>query len=197
VRPLLRESRPQVYYKSQPNAKTPRKTQKSTNVKSSTFQGKYMYVLIHISCTELGVTPPNINPGYVLDTRWHRATGTGAPRRCPPISPACTALSSKPAARRCFCRSMEQTDRRTHGRTPGRFIDPATRTMQAAFNCRIVYGHYLPTVIHTIIWYSITHSLFHSRLKTFLFCKSFPLQPFLFLLQDALHGFPRLFTVTS
>jgi len=24
------------------------------------------------------------------------------------------------------------------------------------------------------------HSLFHSRLKTFLFCKSFPLQPFLF-----------------
>jgi len=31
----------------------------------------------------------------------------------------------------------------------------------------------------TIMWYSITHSLFHSRLKTFLFCKSFPLQPFL------------------
>jgi len=31
--------------------------------------------------------------------------------------------------------------------------------------------HYLPTVILTIIfWYSITHSLFHSRLKTFLFC---------------------------
>ena len=43
-----------------------------------------------------------------------------------------------------------------------------------------------PTVIlrPTIIWYSVTHSLFHSRLKTFLFCKSFPLQPFLFLLQD-------------
>ena len=29
-------------------------------------------------------------------------------------------------------------------------------------------------------WYSITHSLFHSRLNTFLFCKSFPPQPFLF-----------------
>ena len=43
-----------------------------------------------------------------------------------------------------------------------------------AFNCRILYGLYLPTVILTIIWYSITHSLFHSRLKTFLFCKSFP-----------------------
>ena len=42
---------------------------------------------------------------------------------------------------------------------------------------------------------SPTH--FHSRLKTFLFCKSFPPQPFLFLLQDWLHGFPRLFTVIS
>jgi len=48
-----------------------------------------------------------------------------------------------------------------------------------------------------IIWYSIIHSLFHSRLKTFLFCKSFPPQPFLFLLMDSLHGFPRLFTVIS
>jgi len=34
VRQLLREPRPQVHYKSQPNAKTPRKTQKSTNIKS-------------------------------------------------------------------------------------------------------------------------------------------------------------------
>jgi len=41
----------------------------------------------------------------------------------------------------------------------------------------------------------ITHSLFHSRLKTFLFCKSFPPQPFLFFLHDSLHGFPGLFTV--
>ena len=31
----------------------------------------------------------------------------------------------------------------------------------------------------TVIWYSITHSLFLSRLKSFLFCKSFQLQPFL------------------
>jgi len=43
---------------------------------------------------------------------------------------------------------------------------------------RILYGRYLPTVILTIIWYSITHSLFHSRLKTYLFCKSFPPQPY-------------------
>jgi len=48
-----------------------------------------------------------------------------------------------------------------------------------------------------LFWYSITHSLFHSRVKTFLFCKSFPLQPFLFLLHDSLHGLPRLFTVIS
>jgi len=36
VRPLLRESRPWVHYKSHQNAKTQRKTQKSTNVKSLT-----------------------------------------------------------------------------------------------------------------------------------------------------------------
>ena len=39
-------------------------------------------------------------------------------------------------------------------------------------------------------WYSITHSLFHSRLKSFLFCESSLPQPFLFLLQDSLYGFP-------
>jgi len=49
-----------------------------------------------------------------------------------------------------------------------------------AFNCRILYGLYLLTIILTMIWYSITHSLFHSWLKTFLFCKSYPPQPFLF-----------------
>ena len=36
VHPLLREPRPWVHYKIQPNAKTPRKTQKSTSVKSLT-----------------------------------------------------------------------------------------------------------------------------------------------------------------
>jgi len=34
VRPLLREPRPQVHYKSQPDATAQRETQKSTNVKS-------------------------------------------------------------------------------------------------------------------------------------------------------------------
>jgi len=33
--------------------------------------------------------------------------------------------------------------------------------------------------------------------KSFLFCKSSLPQHFLFLLQDSLYGFPRLFTVTS
>jgi len=31
-----------------------------------------------------------------------------------------------------------------------------------------------------LLLFSIAHSLFHSRLKTFLFCESFPLQPFFF-----------------
>ena len=43
-----------------------------------------------------------------------------------------------------------------------------------AFNCRILYGLYLPTVILTIIWYSITHSLFHSRLKNLPFLQILP-----------------------
>jgi len=42
---------------------------------------------------------------------------------------------------------------------------------------------------YLLFWYFITHSLFHSRLKTFS-RKSFPPQPFLFLLRDSLHGFP-------
>ena len=40
-----------------------------------------------------------------------------------------------------------------------------------------------------------SHSLFHSRLKTFLFCKSFPLHPFFFFRTD--YVIPETFTVTS
>jgi len=39
--------------------------------------------------------------------------------------------------------------------------------------------------------------LLFSRVSRFLFCKSSLPQPFLFLIQDSLYGFPRLFTVTS
>jgi len=46
-------------------------------------------------------------------------------------------------------------------------------------------------------WYSVIHSLFHSRLKSSLLCESSLPQPFLCLLQDSLYGFPRLFTATS
>jgi len=42
--------------------------------------------------------------------------------------PAGRALSSKPAGRRCCCRSTEETD----GRTLDRYIDPAPHTMLAA-----------------------------------------------------------------
>jgi len=41
---------------------------------------------------------------------------------------------------------------------------------------------------------SITFSLFHPRLKTFLFCKSFPPQPFFFTTD---YMIPQTFTVTS
>ena len=130
-------------------------------------------------------------------------------------------------ARRCCCRSTGQTDGRTDSRplhiprvtciyrikipcvkneytlihVRGQKLHYSRKKIvgNRAFNRRILYGHYPPTVILTTstIWYSITHSLFHYRLKTFLFCKSFPPQPSFFLLQDSLHGFPRLFTVTS
>jgi len=63
-----------------------------------------------------------------------------------------------------------------------------------AFNCRILYGLYLPTVILTVIWYSTTHLLFLSRLKTLLlYIQIFPTValPF-FLLKYLLHGWiPR------
>jgi len=56
----------------------------------------------------------------------------------------------------------------------------------------LAYSH---TYCHTYYyWYSITHSLFHSRLKSLVFCKSSLPQPFLFLIQVSLYGFPRLFT---
>jgi len=48
-----------------------------------------------------------------------------------------------------------------------------------AFNCRILYSHYLPTVILIIGIPSPTNS-FITGLKPSFFCKSFPLQPFLF-----------------
>ena len=65
-----------------------------------------------------------------------------------------------------------------------------------AFNCRILYGHYLPTVILIIIAITSPTHFFTPGLKP-----SFSANPsycsFPFLLQDSLHGFPGLFTVIS
>ena len=52
--------------------------------------------------------------------------------------------------------------------------------------CTILYGLYRPIVILTIV-----------RLKTSFSANPSHCSPFLFLLQDSLHGFLRLFTVTS
>jgi len=52
--------------------------------------------------------------------------------------------------------------------------------------------------LHSSYYYQffITHSLFHSRLKTFFFCKSFPLQPFFFFFRTY-YMIPKTITVTS
>jgi len=59
-----------------------------------------------------------------------------------------------------------------------------------AFNCRILYGLNLPTVILTVVWYSITHSLLLPSLQIF----PTVALPF-FLLKYLLHGFPGLFSL--
>jgi len=48
-------------------------------------------------------------------------------------------------------------------------------------NYRILYGRYAANIYSYYYQYTITHALFHSRLKTFHFCKSFPMQPSLSL----------------
>ena len=53
----------------------------------------------------------------------------------------------------------------------------------------ILFNRTLSPYSHTYR-YSITHSLFHSRLKSFLFCKSSPLQPFLFSFRIHYMDFP-------
>ena len=65
-------------------------------------------------------------------------------------------------------------------------------------------AEHLTVESYTIIIFLQSYFLvFHHRLtlspqlKSFLFCKSSLPQPFLFLLQHSLYGFPRLFTVTS
>jgi len=47
-------------------------------------------------------------------------------------------------------------------------------------------------VVYAANSHTYYYSLFHSRLKTFLFCKSFPPQPFLFFSRTDYMDFPRL-----
>ena len=63
-----------------------------------------------------------------------------------------------------------------------------------AFNFRILYGLYLPTVILTIIWWPPTHS-FTPGLKPFFSANPFHCSPSFLFLKYSLHGFPGLFTV--
>ena len=53
-------------------------------------------------------------------------------RSCRLISVARTALSSKPAARRCYRRLMGQIDRQAERWTTDRYIDPAPQTTRTA-----------------------------------------------------------------
>ena len=54
----------------------------------------------------------------------------------------------------------------------------------------------LTATLIIISFSSPTLSLFHSRLKTFFFCKSFPLQPFFSFFRTD-YTIPQTFTVTS
>jgi len=59
----------------------------------------------------------------------------------------------------------------------------------------VIYARNSYTYYYFYHQFFITHSLFHSILKTFFFCKSFPLQPFLFFRTD--YMISQTFTVTS
>jgi len=90
------------------------------------------------------------------------------------------------------CRCLFRCNRKNYSRDP---------SYCRGFSCRILYDHYLPTVILIVILIIIgipspTHS-FTLGLNPFFFCKSSLPQPFLFLLQVSIYGFTRLFTVTS
>ena len=89
------------------------------------------------------------------------------------------------------------------GKSKSRY-DKLTTTAGKLFSLQVNYyasvvlnDTALPKSYLLLLGNSITHSLSHSTLKTFFFCKSFLPQPFLFLLRDSLHGFLRLFSVIS
>jgi len=140
---------------------------------------------------------------YVQSYRRRRALGDSTPHRYKQLSHCRTARSAGDTGSRPACR--------VHACALGRCAaPPAARTSALTLwrHCRLSVA---PLPLHRRVdscllqlrilsfyyWYSITHSLSHSRLKSVLFCESSLPQPFLFLLQDSLYGFPRLFTATS
>ena len=80
---------------------------------------------------------------HLLPSSGARCTAPAAHPQLSINSPAGRALSSKPAARHCCCRLMDQTDGRTDKRTLDRCIDPAPHTMLAV------------SVSHAFIFYSL------------------------------------------
>jgi len=172
-----------------------------------------MQVCISIQTDDHAITHHSVFTGRM---QWRRNYGDIVP-------PSSGLVLPVPPSQRCgLCQNFKQTTLTTrlykvrtnlyppHLRkrfdAPGRmpFLPP---NQQRQSTLRLVFErylsscwcqHYSHTYCHTYYyWYSITHSLFHSWLKSYLFCKSALPQPFLFLLQDSLYGFPRLFTVTS
>jgi len=93
------------------------------------------------ACTALGSKPAGRTMGQTdgrtpdryVDPAPHTLPAFAAVRRCRcrSISPARTALSSKPAARFCCDRMMGQADGQTDGRTPDRYLDPAAHATRA------------------------------------------------------------------
>jgi len=72
-----------------------------------------------------------------------------------------------------------------------------TFVVAAAFVTVVVVFVVLRQVKYYTSWDAFsTPSLFYCRLKTFLFCKSFPPQPFLFFFRTN-YMIPQTFTVTS
>jgi len=76
-------------------------------------QQKFNCPIIWQVCVQLRMSP--VNATLLAFAAERRCSWVPGVRRCRSISPARTALSSKPAARRGYGRMMGQTDRQTDG----------------------------------------------------------------------------------
>jgi len=125
----------------------------------------------------------------------HNLISVQPPRSTSSSSLVTLACPSTSSSLRITCRSFQYASRRLWNQLPASLRQPRTNLSNSA-SPSSMSGTYSTSSIDSPLSSSITPSLFHSRLKTYLFCKSFPCTAaFPFLLQDWLHGFPRLFTV--